>query len=332
MARHSESSIMRLGAISLVVLLLVMAAAFNLQKFPGFRGTTYHADFTDASGLARGDMVQIAGVRVGRVDSIEIHDDHVQVNFDVHDASFGTKTSASVEVLNLLGSKFLNLKSAGSEKMDKGGTIPLSRTSASYDIVSTLDELTTRTEAIDTDQLATALNTLAGTIDSAAPQVHDSFTGISRLSRTIAERDDDLGALLQHADQVTALLAKRKTDLVALMKSGDQVFAELRQRREAIHSLLVNANRLAVALRGIVADNRQQIGPVLADLQTVIGLLHKREQSLKQTIHNLGPYASTLINVIGTGPWFDSYVPNLVGLATGEFVPGNRPTTTGGAP
>ena len=128
MPRHSNHSIMRLGAISLVVLLLVMAAAFNLQKFPGFRGTGYHADFKDANGLARGDMVQIGGVRVGRVQSIEIHSDHVRVNFEVHGAEFGTRTSASVEVLNLLGTKYLNLTPAGPGQMDHGSTIPIDRT------------------------------------------------------------------------------------------------------------------------------------------------------------------------------------------------------------
>jgi phospholipid/cholesterol/gamma-HCH transport system substrate-binding protein len=35
--------------------------------------------------------------------------------------------------------------------------------------------------------------------------------------------------------------------------------------------------------------------------------------------------------VIGTGPWFDAYVPNLVGLASGEFQPGARPEP-GGTP
>ena len=329
MARHSERSILRLGAISLAVLLLVMAAAFNLQKFPGFRGTGYHADFADASGLARGDMVQIAGVRVGRVNSIEVHDDHVRVNFDVHGEEFGEETTASVEVLNLLGSKFLNLTPAGPGTMDGGDTIPISRTKASYDIVRTLSELTTTTERIDTDQLAEALNTLAGTIDAAAPEVHDSFNGISRLSRTIASRDAEIGDLLERADHVTELLADRKDDLVTLMKSGDKVFAEIRDRKQAIHALLVNANRLAVALRGIVKDNEAVIGPVLADLEQVTGLLRKREKSLQATIHNLGPYADILINVIGTGPWFDAYVPNLVGLVSGEFVPGLRSTSGG---
>ena len=324
MARHSERSILRLGTIALAVLLLVMAAAFNLQKFPGFRGTGYHADFADANGLARGDMVQIGGVRVGRVNSIEIKSDHVRVNFDVDDAEFGTETRASVEVLNLLGTKFLNITPAGPGQLDAGSTIPISRTRTTYDVVSTLDQLTTTTEQLDTDQLAEALRTLAGTIDQSAPEVQESFTGISRLSESIASRNAEVERLLEHADDVTELLAERKDDLVTLMKHGDAVFQELQRRKEAIHSLLVNSRRLAVSLKGIADDNEAQIGAALADLHEVTVNLRKQKDKIQETIHNLEPYASVLINVLGTGPWFDAYLPNLVGTATGEFVPGRR--------
>src|SRR3954447_6679860 len=100
MARHSEGSILRLGSITLVVLLVVMAAAFNLQKFPGFKGTEYHVQLTDASGLHKGNMVQIAGIRVGRVSDITISGNHVTVDVDVKGATLGDKTQASVQVLN----------------------------------------------------------------------------------------------------------------------------------------------------------------------------------------------------------------------------------------
>jgi phospholipid/cholesterol/gamma-HCH transport system substrate-binding protein len=324
MARHTEHSILRLGTISLVVLLLVMAAAFNLQKFPGFRGTGYHADFADANGLARGDMVQIGGVRVGRVDGIDIHRDHVRVNFEVHGADFGNETRASVEVLNLLGTKYLNLTPAGSGQMAHGATIPRDRTHTTYDVVSTLNELTTTTEQLDTDQLATALRTLAGTIDASAPEIHQSFTGISRLSASIATRNEQVRKLVQHADGVTKLLADRKDDLVTLMKQGDLVFQELQARKEAIHRLLVGARQLAVSLKGIADDNQAEIGPALDDLHEVTVNLRRQKANIAATIHNLKPYASILINVIGTGPWFDAYVPNLAGMFSGEFVPGRR--------
>jgi len=324
MARHSEGSIRRLGAISLVVLLVVMAAAFNLQKFPGFRGTSYHVQLRDASGLHKGNMVQIAGIRVGRVDSIKISGDHVTANVNLKGATMGDKTQASVQVLNLLGEKYLEITPKGSGEMKGGDTIPVSRTNGSYDIVSTLSELTTTTEAINIPRVSQALTTLGDTLNAASPHIQSTFTGLSRISQAIASRDDSIQQLVGRADRVTKLLSERRGDLVTLMKQGDLVFKELIARRDAIHALLINANQLAVELRGLATDNQAQIGDALKQLSTALTFLRAREKQLNDILTNVGPYASILINIIGTGPWFDAFVPNLPSLATGEFKPGKR--------
>jgi phospholipid/cholesterol/gamma-HCH transport system substrate-binding protein len=313
-----------MGAVSLVVLLVVMAAAFNLQKFPGFRGTAYHVQLTDASGLHKGNMVQVAGIRVGRVGQLHIHGDHVTVDIDVKGATLGDKTQASVQVLNLLGEKYLELTPKGSGKMEGGDTIPVSRTNGSYDIVATLGELTTTTEAIDIPQLSRALTTLGDTVNAASPHIASTFNGLSRISQAIASRDESISQLLVRAERVTKLLSARRGDLVTLMKQGELIFQELMVRREAIHSLLVNAEKLARELRGVATDNQAQIGDALKQLNTALVFLRGREKQLDTTLTNLGPYASILINIIGTGPWFDAFVPNFASTATGEFVPGKR--------
>lgn len=324
MARRSDSKILRLGAISLVGLLVVMAAAFNLQKFPGFKGVDYHAQLKDASGLHKGNMVQVAGVQVGRINDIHISGDYVTVDFDVHDATLGKKSRAAVQVLNLLGEKYLEVTPVGSGEMEAGATIPVARTDASYDIVATLGELTTRTEDIDTGKLSEALTTMGDTLNATSPHIRSTFTGLSRISQAIASRDEAIEKLLARADRVTKLLAERRGDLVTLMKEGDLVFKELMARRDAIHSLLVNANQLAVTLRGIATDNQGQIKSALGELNTATKFLQARKQQLDETMKNLGPYASILINIVGTGPWFDAFVPNFTGLGSGEFVPGKR--------
>jgi phospholipid/cholesterol/gamma-HCH transport system substrate-binding protein len=325
MARHSEGSILRLGATSLVVLLVVMAAAFNLQKFPGFKGTGYHVQLTDASGLHKGNMVQIAGIRVGRVEALHVSGGHVTVDFDVKGAKMGEKTQASVQVLNLLGEKYLEVTPKGTGEMKGGDTIPVSRTNGSYDIVSTLSELTTTTEATNIPRLSQALTTLGDTINAASPHIQSTFTGLSRISRAIATRDDSIQQLVGRADRVTKLLSQRRGDLVTLIKQGDLVFQELMDRRAAIHALLVNATHLGVQLRGLATDNQAQIGDALKQLDQALTFLRQREKQLDTTLTNLGPYASILINIIGTGPWFDAFVPNFASTATGEFTPGKRP-------
>ena len=293
------------------MLLVVMAAAFNLQKFPGFKGTDYHVQLADASGLHKGNMVQVAGIRVGRVARSTSAATTSPSTSNVKDATLGDKTQASVQVLNLLGEKYLELTPKGSGKMDGGDTIPVSRTNGSYDIVATLSELTTTTEAINVPRLSQALTTLGDTVNAASPHIRSTFTGLSRISQAIATRDESIQQLLGRADRVTELLSQRRGDLVTLMKQGELVFQELIARREVIHSLLVNAEKLAVQLRGVATDNQAQIGDALKQLDTALKFLRGREKQIDETLTNLGPYASILINIIGTGPWFDAFVPNL---------------------
>jgi phospholipid/cholesterol/gamma-HCH transport system substrate-binding protein len=321
MARRSDAKVLRMGAISLVLLLLVMAASFNLQKFPGFRGTTYHAELTDASGLRTGSEVQVAGIRVGRVNDLKIGPERVIADFDVEGATLGRQSRASVEVKSLLGEKFLNITPEGSGSLPGGSTIPLARTDVTFDIVGTLGTLTTQTEETNKENLTKALNALAETIDAAAPEVRSSFTGLSRLSTTIATRDQEIEQLLKRSRNVTALLDERKGDLVQLLDRADLVLQELQRRKETIHSLLVNANQLAVQLEGTVKDNREQLRPTLDKLKNVLSFLHAREDQIETLIRNYGPYVNILGNIIGTGPWFDAYVPNILGVFSGEFTP-----------
>lgn len=321
--RESEARILRLGAITLVVMLLALAAAFNLSKLPGLAGTTYTAELADASGLHKGNMVQVGGIRSGRVNSVELTGDRVLVSFDVdNDVEFGTGTRASVEVLNLLGEKYLKLEPDGPGQQASDEAIPLARTESAYDIVGVLGDLATTTERIDTGQLQEALTAIGETLDASGPEIQESFRGISRLSRTIASRDKQLQTLLKSSHTVSKILSARSKDIVKLMEDGDLVFQELRKRKQAIHRLLVGARSLSKQLRGIATDNQAEIGLALKEVDELTSLLIRKEKQVKALLHNAGPYANILSNVIGTGPWFDVYVVNLASIPTGEFVPG----------
>lgn len=322
--RYSDARVLRLGAITLVTMALLMVAAFNLGKFPGFRGGTYRAEFRDASGIHKGNMVQVGGIRVGRVQDVSLKNSNtVVVTFDVDNGvDLGSESRASIEVLNLLGEKYLDVQPAGSGELDEDDVIPVDRTESAYDIVGVFSDLTTTTERIDTQQLAQALDVVADTTNQAAPEIEQSFQGIARLSRSVAARDEQIQALLKSAQGVSEVLAERSEDLVALMKDSDLVMEEVRRRKEAVHLLLVNARDLAEQLRGVAADNQAQIGPALKEVDQLLALLNAKEKELKATLNALGPYVSILSNIIGTGPWFDAYAANLVGVAVpGEFEP-----------
>jgi phospholipid/cholesterol/gamma-HCH transport system substrate-binding protein len=315
MARTDDARILRLGAITLVVMALVSAATFNLSKFPGFRGTTYYAEFSDASGIHKGNVVQVGGIRVGRVTDVSLQDAKVLVKFEVDgDVDFGNDSAASIEVYNLLGEKYLELTPAGEGQLASGRTIPVERTESAYDIVDVLGDLTSTTEDIDTEQLSEALNVVSGTLDEAAPEIEAAFDGIARLSRSVASRDEQIKTLLDSSAEVTEVLAERSGDLVNLMRNGDLVFQELQKRKRAVHTLLVNARSLANELEGVAKDNEKQIAPAMREVDDLLSLLVDRKDQLKATLHQLGPYVEILSNIIGTGPWFDAMAINLATL------------------
>ncbi len=227
----SDGRVLRAGTVSIVLMLLVMVASFNLSKFPGFGGDTYRAEFTDASGIHRGSSVQVGGIRSGRVSDVELDGTKVLVTFEVdHGVDLGETTTASIEVLNLLGEKYLRLTPDGGGELDAGTPIPLERTRAAYDIIGVFADLTKTTEEIDKEQLKDAFDVLSETVDSAAPEIEASFRGISRLSETVASRDANLQRLFASSKNVTRVLADRSDELVA---AHGQRRPGLRRAREA---------------------------------------------------------------------------------------------------
>ena len=314
MTPFRERNPMPIGIAGLLALFLALLAAFNVQRLPliGAGGTTYRAELSDASGLAAGDDVRIAGVKVGRVSGLALAGGHVVVSFRVDSGTrLGDATGASVRIKTLLGQKFLALAPAGSGRLSPDRPIPLARTRAAFDVPQAFSGLADRVQRIDTGQLARSFDTISTAFRDAPPEVASALTGLQRLSRTVASRDEQLRTLLRHADAVTGVLADRNTELVRLIDDGDLLLRTVEQRRAAIHRLLVGVDTLSRQLVGLVGDNRAQLAPALAHLQRVVTILRTNEANIDRTVKLLAPFVRGFSDALGTGHWFDTVVANL---------------------
>ncbi|MFF1262055.1 MCE family protein [Streptomyces sp. NPDC058321] len=303
-----------IGAVGLSFLALLAVAAFNADSLPLIGdGKTYSAAFSEAGGLKPGDEVRIAGVKVGKVEDVDLDGGHVKVTFKIKgDPEFGTGTGASIRVKTILGAKYLALHPKGPGQLRPGSEIPLKRTVPAYDVVQAFSDLTTTTEKVDTDRLAKALDTLSTTFEDSPAEIRASIKGLSKISRTVASRDKALGELLDHANRVTGVLAEHSEDFSALVKDGDKLFKEISKRRTAIHKLLKSSIALGIELSGLVDDNNKEIGPALKGLNRVVRMLEKNQSSLDRSVKLLAPYVRVFSNTLGNGHWFDSYIQNLV--------------------
>src|SRR3982751_5492141 len=227
-----------IGAVGLLLILLLLAAAFSADKLPIIGGgSVYKAEFSEAAGLRPNDEVRVAGVKVGKVTAVDLAGDRVLVRFRVKNADFGKQSRADIRIKTVLGRKFLMLTPDGAGQLSTKDVIPLSRTSSPYDVSEAFQGLASTVGEIDTQQLEKSFSTLAETFRDTPDEVRTSLTGLSRLSRTIASRDDQLKVLLQRSRTVTAALSQRDEDLTAFMADASLILTEIRARREAIHQL-----------------------------------------------------------------------------------------------
>ena len=300
------------GAVSLVAMAAVLVAALRADDLPIIGGgDTYHAMFTEAGGLKVNDEVRIAGVRVGKVDEIELDDNQVKVSFKVDDAAdFGTETRAAIKVKTILGSMFLALEPAGSGQLEEDGTIPAERTSSPFDVVEAFEGLASTSEQIDTDQLAESLTTLADLTRNTPEEFRGALDGLSRLSANIASKDEQLNTLLVNLERVSTVLDERDQDIIKLMEDSDVLFRALVARRDAVHQLLVSTTTLSKELSGLIADSREDLAPALAHLENVVAVLNKNEDNLDSSLRLMAPFYRVFANTLGTGPWFDTWISN----------------------
>jgi phospholipid/cholesterol/gamma-HCH transport system substrate-binding protein len=322
-----------IGAVGILSILALLAGSFSVDKILG--GDEYKAEFTEAAGLRPNDEVRVAGVKVGKVLSVELAGDRVQVEFRAtDDARLGDRTRADIRIKTLLGRKFLMLIPDGDEELEPGDVIPLTRTTSPYDIAEAFQDLSSSVGEIDDEQLAQSFTVLADTFRDTPDEVRASLQGLSRLSRTLASRDQELRALLARSRSVSQVLAERDEDLTAFMADSSLVLQEVARRREAISRLLDTTVELSEQLRGLVRENRAELAPALERLRRVTELLRENQDNLDAALVRLAPFVRVFANNLGNGRWFDTYVQNLltpVGFCEGTYGPEGT-QCTGGTP
>ncbi len=210
-----------IGAISIAVMMVLLLGAFRAQDLPLIGGgDTYTAAFTEAGGLKADDPVRIAGVRVGKVETIELDGDHVQVTFKVKtDSAFGKETaprSGSTRCSAPCTSRWSRRAPASSTRATRSRSSAPARRSTS----SRRSPASPRPpDAIDTDQLAQSLTTLADLTRNTPEEFRAALSGVSRLSQNVAAKNDRISLLLTNLQRVSTVLNERDEDIVDLMRS-----------------------------------------------------------------------------------------------------------------
>ncbi|MGH9172583.1 MAG: MCE family protein [Acidimicrobiales bacterium] len=313
MRRFRELNRPVVGVVGVVVLLLVIVAALKFPSLPLIHSNAgFNADFANAGGLATGDLVTVDGVKVGSITGMSLDGDHVTVSFEVSTGlHLGSATTAAAEVLSPVGTEYVQLTSAGGGSLH--GTIPVSRTSVPYNLVTDLSGLGSTIQGYNIPQLEKALEVGTQDLNGTSPaELTSAFDGLAHLSSEVSAQQTALATIVTRGAGLTGVLSQNSHALFDLFGQANLVLQVLEQRRTAIQGLLTATSTLSQKITAVLTVNRSQLTSLLQSLQEVSAVLAKDSDDFSQAIPVLAAFSRYSANVTGSGAFADVAVPTLL--------------------
>ena len=219
------------------------------------------AVFDDVGDLVVNHSVQVADVRVGSIDKIELTPDFkakvtMSVKKDVH---LGTDAVAELRTTSLLGEKFIALRACDTAKGDSGCS-PGGR-----DLQSG-DEIKHTKAAPELEFVAEQAVDLLGGVVISNGVAPDLQTLVKTGSEGFAGRGPELRGLVDDLSTISATLADQTGNIITILDGLDKATSTLATSAPDVDQLLTNLS----ATTTVLAENRQQAVDTLASLTRLV--------------------------------------------------------------
>ncbi|HLS77267.1 MAG TPA: MlaD family protein [Nocardia sp.] len=222
----------------------------------------YSAVFSDVSGLRVGDDVRMAGVRVGRVDAIELDGTLARVRFRVEAGQklYGD-TRAAITYQNVIGQRYLGLVKADHgdpAELAPGAEIPLEHTEPSFDISALLNGFEPLFAGLDPHQVDNLTAALVTALQGDNASLVLLVEQVSALAQALAGPDQVLGEVIANLNRVVGNLAGQAGELGSLLARSRALVDGLSAHRDellgALTTVSVTTDRMARAVDDIEPD------------------------------------------------------------------------------
>jgi len=313
------------NALILIALVVIGTYLAWTKSIPFQSHYELHAVFKNAANIRKDSPVRIAGVNVGKVESVKSVCDngltgncasnYSDVTFTVDDNGQPIHSDAQIEIrprIFLEGNFFIDVRpgSPSAHSLSSGDTIPVTQTSTAVQ----LDQILTSLQAPDRANLQKLLEGYGNTLTHKPTAADDATQDPLVHGKTAAEAINESFTYGQTAARDSAivneaLLGTQQNDLSNLISGQARIFTALRGHEAQLQGLITNFNTVT----GALADES-------ANLQRTIKLLgptlRVAEPSLRNTNATL-PFLRTWSLALGHGiqqlpatiaasqPWID---------------------------
>ncbi|GAC1528106.1 MAG: hypothetical protein NVS2B6_16030 [Thermoleophilaceae bacterium] len=350
---RSAGRVGRIAAIAAVVGAIVIVAVL---LFSG-GGYTVKARFINAAQLVKGNLVQVSGSQVGTIDDIQLTADgqaEVTMSVDKPFAPLRRGTHAVIRQASLSGiaNRYVDLQlppgdARSTGTLPSGSTIDLNSTSTAVDLDQVFNTFDPVARVALQDFFKNSAAQFHGKEAQQQLAYHYLNPALSSGSRLFSELDRDkplLNRFLVDSATLVSTVAQKRDDLSALIQNLNQTFGALASEKAALAESIMRlpgfmrqANTTFVNLRAALGD----VDPLVNASKPVAPKLVKLLAQLRPLARNARPTVSDLAGIVcrsnscPTGPpQNDLYhlERTLPALASAALDTKSRSTDQGGGP
>jgi phospholipid/cholesterol/gamma-HCH transport system substrate-binding protein len=300
-----------------VIFILVTAAAtailgLSIANTGVGATTTYHAVFTDVTGLSVGDDVDIAGVRVGDVTSIAVtHRNLADVGFAVaSDRQLPGSVTATLYYKNLVGQLYMQLAQGTGpvgRLLPPGGTIPAAHTTPALDLTELFNGFQPLFEALSPGEVNALSTDIIDLLQGEGPTLDSLISNIGTLATTVANKNAVIDAVIKNLNSVVTTVNSRGSELATLVTSLQQLVSGLAADRQpfgnAISAMASLTNATAGLLKGINPPLQADIG----DLSRLSATLVAGTPAIDSFLQTWPAKEADIGRLASYGSWFNLF-------------------------
>ena len=300
------------GRVAAVAALLLAMAVAMLLMFGGDDGYRVHARFQAATAVVKGNVVQVAGRPVGTVEHIELaRNGEAELTLRIDDEAvtpLRTGTKATLRIASLSGSanRFVDLRipPRGGQEIPDGGVLASSETTSAVEVDQLFSTFDKRTRAGLRNVIRGQANQWGrdGELANAGWEYvnpalvsasrlfreldHDSRTlerfvvDSSKLVTDVADRRDDVAALVDQLATATGAIAREERDLRSavdqlppFLRRANSTFVDLRATLDDLDPAVEASKPVTPKLRRVLAELRpfaREAVPTVRDLSALV--------------------------------------------------------------
>ena len=316
----TRSSLVKFLVFVVATLLATGTLAATIANIQFGDKATYNAVFQDVTGLAAGQEVRIAGVRVGEVTAIKVARDriHADVEFKVLKTSVLTEgTKATIKYRNLVGERYVALSQevGGATALKDGATLDLEHTQSALDLTVLFNGFKPLFAALSPKDVNELSGNIISVLQGEGGNINSLLAKTASLTSTLADRDEVIGRTISNLNTVLGTVDERDAALKELIDQLQRFVSGLAADRKTIGASLTDINSLTAQTADLLKVTRAPLKSDIAHLRKLTTNLNEpgNTATFEKFLSTSPAKIATITRTATYGSWFNFYLCDFSG-------------------